>query len=109
MSHVTIVGTIASEPRPFTTESGKKKLEIRVLDGGLHHTVIAWERAADITLAIGDAVLCADGRIGYRSYEKDGTKVWVTEFTVQNIQKLGSITAPSKVEPDNGSADDLGF
>lgn len=108
MSYVVISGTVTSEPRIFTTESGKKKLEIRVLDGGLHHTVLAWDRAADITLAIGDAVLCTDGRIGYRSYDKDGTKVWVTEFTFQNIQKLGSITAAPAAVPE-GLAGDLDF
>lgn len=108
MSHVTITGTVAAEPRPFTSESGKRKLEIRVLDGNLHHTVIAWDKAADITLVIGDLVACEDGRIGYRSYEKDGVKVWVTEITVQRITKLGSIVsaAPRSEAPPN---DDLGF
>lgn len=104
MSHVTIVGTVAAEPRPFTfPETGKKKLEIRVLDGGLHHTCIAWDKAAEVALAEGDSVLCADGRIGYRSYEKDGVKVWVTEFTFQRIEKLGSLTTKES------DADDLGF
>lgn len=114
MSHVTITGTVASEPKPFTfAESGKRKLEIRVLDGGLHHTCIAWDKAADITLEQGDLVACENGRVGYRSYEKDGTKVWVTEFTFQSITKLGSINAAT-VEPDNGNvpkalAGDLDF
>lgn len=111
MSHVTITGTVAAEPRPFTTESGKKKLEIRVLDGNLHHTIIAWDKAADITLAIGDLVACEDGRIGYRSYDKDvnGTtiKVWVTEITVQRITKLGSIVSAART--DTPPDDDLGF
>ena len=102
MSHVTISGQITSEPKPFTfAESGKKKLEIRVFDG-LHHTCIAWDKAAEIELAEGDYVLCEDGRIGYRSYDKDGTKVWVTEYTFQRITKLGSIAT-------TGATDDLGF
>lgn len=102
MSHVTVTGTVASEPKPFTFEqSGKTKTEVRVLDGKLHHTCIVWDQPLD--LAVGDAVLCEDGRIGYRSYEKDGTKVWVTELTFQRITKLGSLTT-SSVPPD-----DLGF
>lgn len=109
MSHVVITGPVVGAPKPFTfAESGKRKLEIRVLDGGLHHTCIAWDKAAEIDLAEGDIVLCTDGRIGYRSYEKDGVKVWVTEFTFQRIEKLGSLST-SSVEPDNGSTGDLGF
>jgi hypothetical protein len=91
MSHVTITGIVASEPKPYTfPDSGKTKTELRVRDGKVHHTVIAWDQELD--LAEGDAVLCEDGRIGYRSYEKDGNKVWVTEFTCQRITKLGSLT-----------------
>jgi streptomycin 6-kinase len=107
MSHVTITGTIAGPVKPFTfADSGKTKTELRVLDGNLHHTVITWSDRSD--LAEGDAVLCEDGRIGYRSYEKDNVKVWVTEVTCQRITKLGSVAAPIAAAP-SGDDDDLGF
>lgn len=110
MSHVTINGIVASEPRPFTfPDTGKIKTELRVLDGNLHHTVIVWDKTLD--LAEGDAVYCGDGRIGYRSYEKDGVKVWVTEITCQYVIKLGTIEAAAPVVNTTTKAppDDLGF
>ncbi len=111
MSHVTITGIVAAEPKPYTfPDSGKTKTELRVKDGNVHHTVIVWDKEVDV--AEGDAVLCEDGRIGYRSYEnKSGDKVWVTEFTHQRVTKLGSIeTAEPAIAPLPADlAGDLGF
>jgi hypothetical protein len=109
MSHVTITGTIAAPVKPYTfAESGKTKTELRVLDGNVHHAVIVWADRSDLTE--GDAVLCEDGRIGYRSYEKDGNKFWVAEFTCQRVTKLGSIAAVAPSNPvPAGLEGDLNF
>lgn len=77
-----ICGTVAEEPKRFGGSDGKKeKLELRVYDGKLHHTVIVWE--PEVHPAKGDLVL-AEGRISPRSYEGKNGTVWVTEFVSQS-------------------------
>jgi hypothetical protein len=97
-----ICGEVAEEPKSFGGGDGKKeKLELRVYDGRLHHTVIVWEPEA--RPAKGDTII-AEGRIGYRSYEGKDGKVWVTEYTSQasGITIIGPGSGAEEPELDFG-------
>jgi len=78
------------------------------------HTVIAWEKTAEIAaeyLKKGDRVYI-QGRIQTRSYEKDGQKRYVTEIVANDLVLLssGSGSKTSPAEPTRSVAEeDLPF
>jgi single-strand DNA-binding protein len=56
-----------------------------------YHKVVAWNAVADASkdLVEGDRVLVM-GELQTRSYDKDGTKVWVTEVNAKSVERMGN-------------------
>ena len=99
-----MIGNLASDPEPFTTQSGISRSTFRIAvqrrfanQQGVREadffTVIAWRQTADFCnryLSKGRKV-AVEGSIQNRSYDaQDGSKRYVTEIIADNIEALGS-------------------
>ncbi len=104
MNKVILVGNLANDPEPRTTQSGISQSTFRIAvqrrfanAQGVREadffTVIAWRQNADFCnryLKKGSKV-ALDGSIQNRSYDaQDGSKRYVTEIIVDNIEFAGS-------------------
>jgi single-strand DNA-binding protein len=93
MPNIAIVtGFVDSDVRRTTTGGGKKVAEFRVNDGSGWVACKAWEEMADRVPERGAHVI-VHGRIATRSYDKDGTKVYVTEVIASVIEQVGAPAA----------------
>jgi len=91
------IGGEVKEVKRFGGDGKKEKLELRVDDGKLNHTVVVWEPTQ--YPKVGDSIV-ADGRIGYRSFDgRDGSKKWVTEIV---LDADGLQIAAAKAIPAGG-------
>lgn len=92
--------------RPFKTPDGQKEADFI--------PVVVWGKAAEL---VGNSCqkghrLLVDGRLQIRSYDaKDGTKRWVTEIIVNNVEFIErrSDTVGSTAGRDNGYAGGSGM
>lgn len=104
MNKVILIGNLANDPEPFTTQSGISRSTFRIAvqrrfanAQGVREadflTVVAWRQTADFCnryLTKGRKV-ALEGSIQVRSYDaQDGTKRWVTEIIAENVEALGS-------------------
>ena len=104
MNKVILIGNLANDPEPRTTQSGISQSTFRVAvqrrfanPQGVRETdfftVIAWRQTADFCnryLSKGRRV-AVEGSIQNRSYDaQDGSKRYVTEIIADNIEALGS-------------------
>ena len=104
MNKVILIGNLANDPEPFTTQSGISRSTFRVAvqrrfanAQGVREadffTVIAWRQTADFCnryLTKGRKV-AVEGSIQTRSYDaQDGTKRYVTEIVADSVEFLGS-------------------
>ena len=104
MNKVILIGNLANDPEPFTTQSGVSRSTFRVAvqrrfanAQGVREadflTVVAWRQTADFCnryLTKGRKV-AVEGSIQTRSYDaQDGSKRYVTEIIADNIEALGS-------------------
>ena len=104
MNKVILIGNLANDPEPFTTQSGISRSTFRVAvqrrfanAQGVREadffTVIAWRQTADFCnryLTKGRKV-AVEGSIQNRSYDaQDGSKRYVTEIIAENIEFAGS-------------------
>ena len=99
MNKVILMGRLARDPDVRTTQSGKSVARMTLAvdrrkgaDGQQEAdflSLIAWEKIADIAadyLHKGSKIL-VEGRLQSRSYEaQDGTKRYVTEVVLSNIE-----------------------
>ena len=104
MNKVILIGNLANDPEPFTTQSGISRSTFRIAvqrrfanAQGVREadffTVIAWRQTADFCnryLSKGRKV-AVEGSIQNRSYDaQDGSKRFVTEVIADSIESVGS-------------------
>ncbi len=139
MNKVILIGRLGGDPELKYTSNGTAQALINLAtserwkdsDGNQQektewHRVIAWRRQAEFAgewLKKG-RLICIEGKLTTRSWEKDGQKRYMTEVVADNITMLGSKaeggggeskgTPPKQEEPpDSGDVmeddDDLPF
>ena len=99
-------GTAVANFTVATNESYKDK-DGKKVENTDWHRVVAWNKLAEICgqyLKKGSLV-CIEGKIKTRSYDKDGVKHYITEIVADEMQML---SAESKVEKET-STDDMPF
>ena len=117
MNKVILIGNLANDPEPFTTQSGISRSTFRIAvqrrfanAQGVREadffTIVAWRQTADFCnryLSKGRRV-AVEGSIQNRSYDaQDGSKRYVTEVIADNIEPLGSRDEAGAARPrDNG-------
>ena len=116
MNKVILVGNLANDPEPFTTQSGISRSTFRIAvqrrfanAQGVREadflTVVAWRQTADFCnryLTKGSKV-AVEGSIQTRSYDaQDGSKRWVTEIIADSVESCGSRGDGSGRTYDNG-------
>ena len=104
MNKVILIGNLANDPEPFTTQSGLSRSTFRIAvqrrfanQQGVREadflTVVAWRQSADFCnryLTKGSKV-AVEGSIQTRSYDaQDGSKRYVTEIIADSIESVGS-------------------
>ena len=104
MNKVILIGNLANDPEPFTTQSGISRSTFRLAvqrrfanAQGVREadflTIVAWRQTADFCnryLAKGRKV-AVEGSIQVRSYDaQDGSKRWLTEIIADNVEAVGS-------------------
>ena len=78
--------SVATTERGFTTKDGKK-IEYRTE----WHNIVAWRGLASLSEYIHKGTTVAvEGKLTYRTYEKDGTTRYITEIVAENIEILKS-------------------
>ena len=105
--------SLATTEKGYTTKEGKK-LE----DKTEWHNIVAWRGLAELAekwIKKGSQ-LYIEGKISYRSWEKDGVTHYATDIIAENIQLLGSkqdAKTPEAEKPTHekgiNSDDDLPF
>jgi single-stranded DNA-binding protein len=97
-------GKIDGDVRVNTVGTPPKKVaEFRVDTGDGWYIVVAWQELADQVPPTGASIL-VHGRLRTRSYEKDGSKRYVTEIVASQIERLGSGPAlPARNPPADDS------
>ena len=66
------------------------------------HNIVLWGKLADVAESFikkGSSVLI-DGRIQYRTYDKDGETKYITEIVGNQLQLLSKKAGPTESEPD---------
>ena len=116
MNKVIMIGYMANDPEPFTTQSGISRSTFRIAvqrrfsnAQGVREadffTVIAWRQTADFCnryLAKGRKV-AVEGSIQNRSYDaQDGSKRYVTEIMADNVEAVGGRDEAQARPRDNG-------
>ena len=117
MNKVILIGNLAADPEPRTTQSGISQSTFRVAvqrrfanQQGVREadffTVIAWRQTADFCnryLTKGRKV-AVEGSIQNRSYDaQDGSKRYVTEIIADSVEAVGGRDEAGAARPrDNG-------
>ena len=104
MNKVILIGNLANDPEPFTTQSGISRSTFRLAVNrrfanaqGVRETdfltIVAWRQSADFCnryLKKGNKV-AVEGSIQTRSYDaQDGSRRYVTEVIADNVEFLSS-------------------
>ena len=116
MNKVILIGNLANDPEPFTTQSGISRSTFRVAvqrrfanEQGVREadffTVIAWRQTADFCnryLTKGRKV-AVEGSVQNRSYDaQDGSKRYVTEIMADSVEAVGGRDEAQARPRDNG-------
>jgi len=115
MNKVTLIGRLGKDPETrhfeksqvssFSLATSKK---VKGEESTQWHNISVWGKLSEITekyLSKGSLV-AVSGEIEYRSYEKDGQKIWVTEIKGWEIEMLGGNPSnETKTEPVKVSTD----
>lgn len=120
LNKVVLIGRLGKDPEPKYTSSGTavanftiatnesyKDKDGKKVENTDWHRVVAWNKLAEICgqyLRKGSLV-CVEGKIKTRSYDKDGAKHYITEIVADEMQML---SAESKAEKET-STDDMPF
>jgi single-stranded DNA-binding protein len=92
---VVVTGFIDSDVQHKTVgQDSKKVAEFSVNDGRGWVRCVAWQEQADAVPAKGTQLI-VHGRLQTRSYEKDGSKRYVTEVVVDQIGTFESSAVPA--------------
>jgi len=113
-----LVGRLGKDPELKYTPSGKSVCNFSLATSNKYedneytvwHNIVAWGKLAELCkeyLSKGREVYI-EGRIDNRSYEKkDGTKGYISEVVVQNVQFVGSRgDSQGDTKPETGKGDD---
>lgn len=105
-NRVQLIGRVGNDPEVKTFEGGKKVANINIATNDFYknekgerveqtewHRVVAWGKTAEIIeqYVTKGKEIAVDGKLTHRSYDdKDGTKRFITEVVVSDVQLLGS-------------------
>ena len=105
-NRVQLIGRVGNDPEVKTFDGGKKVANINIATNDFYknekgerveqtewHRVVAWGKTAEIIeqYVIKGKEIAVDGKLTHRSYDdKDGTKRFITEVVVSDVQLLGS-------------------
>lgn len=101
---VQLIGRLGNEPEVRNFDSGKKMATFSLATNETYynnkgekvsdtqwHNVVAWGKKVEVIenyLSKGSEV-AIEGKLVNRSYEKDGTKKYITEITMNELLMLG--------------------
>ena len=130
LNKVMLIGHLGKEPELKYTEKGTARCSFSLAtnesykgeDGNLvekteWHNIVVWRKLAEICgqyLKKGSKVY-VEGKIGTRSYEKDGVKKYITDVTMSDMVMLdkkeggGEVAKPADSVKEESSDDDLPF
>lgn len=116
VNKVILIGNLGKDPEVFNFDTGVKKVTFSLATTEVYrdkegqdkeqtewHNIVVWRSLADVAekfLRKGSQVYI-EGRIRYRTYEKDGQKKYITDIEADSINMLGarqSSEAPSNYE-----------
>ena len=105
-NRVQLIGRVGNDPEVKTFDGGKKVANINIATNDFYknekgerveqtewHRVVAWGKTAEIIeqFVTKGKEIAVDGKLTHRSYDdKDGTKRFITEVLVNEIQLIGS-------------------
>lgn len=103
MNKVILIGNLANDPEPFTTQSGISRSTFRLAvqrryanANGVREadffTIVAWRGTADFCngYLVKGRKVAVEGAIQNRSYDgQDGKKHYVTEIIADSVEALG--------------------
>lgn len=105
-NRVQLIGRVGNDPEVKTFDGGKKVANINIATNDFYknekgerveqtewHRVVAWGKTAEIIeqYVTKGKEIAVDGKLTHRSYDdKDGTKRFITEVVVSDVQLLGS-------------------
>lgn len=105
VNKVILIGNLGRDPEVFNFDTGVKKVTFSLATTEVYrnkegqdieqtewHNIVVWRSLADIAqkfLKKGSQVYI-EGRIRYRTYEKDGQKKYITDIEADSINILGS-------------------
>lgn len=105
VNKVILIGNLGKDPEVFNFETGVKKVTFSLATTEIYrnregqdveqtewHNIVVWRSLADIAekfLHKGSQVYI-EGRIRYRTYEKDGQKKYITDIEADNLNMLGA-------------------
>lgn len=78
--------TVATTEKGYTTQSGQV-----IPDKTYWHNIVLWKQLAEVVekyVSKGDKIY-VEGKITSRSYDKNGTTVWITEIVAEKVELLG--------------------
>lgn len=96
MNEVRLEGYAGGDAETMVFASGKELTKLRLAtkeswDGGDRtdwHNVVQWGDSAELKLITKGCRIRVTGSIRYRTYEKDGSRRYVTEIAATNVEKL---------------------
>jgi single-strand DNA-binding protein len=122
VNKVILIGNLGKDPEVFNFDTGVKKVTFSLATTEVYrdkegqdkeqtewHNIVVWRSLADVAekfLRKGSQVYI-EGRIRYRTYEKDGQKKYITDIEADSINMLGSRQnneSPSSYEHSSPSA-----
>lgn len=105
VNKVILIGNLGKDPEVFSFDTGVKKVTFSLATTEIYrnkegqdieqtewHNIVVWRSLADVAekyLRKGSQVYI-EGRIRYRTYEKDGQKKYITDIEADSINMLGS-------------------
>lgn len=98
MNRLILTGHVDGDPQTFKIGDDKTKTSFRLAEVGGKgwHTVVVWNDDAP-TPAKGDLVY-VEGRSQTRSYDKDGTKMYVNECVANVCEVMSGTTAVADLD-----------
>lgn len=112
-NQVTLIGRTGNDPEMTTFENGSKKASVSLATNHYYtndqgekveqtdwHNLVAFGKTAEILekYAPKGKELAVSGRLHYRSYDREGTKVYVTEIIVEEVALLSGNPAGRAAE-----------
>lgn len=104
-NRVQLIGRVGNDPEVKTFDGGKKVANLNIATNDYYknekgerteqtewHRVVAWGKTADIIeqFVSKGKEIAVEGKLTHRSYDdKDGTKRFVSEVLISEIQLLG--------------------